>query len=169
LATQNPVELEGTFPLPEAQLDRFLMRVRLGYPSEEAEHQILLRHGAGDVLETLQPVPGPGLAALQAAATAVAVSDDVRGYIVRLSRATREHSAVELGASPRGTLYLYRAARAAAAIAGRGYVTPDDVKRLALPVLGHRVIVDPGVELRGGGGDEIVREIVDRIPVPVEP
>jgi MoxR-like ATPase len=169
LATQNPVELEGTFPLPEAQLDRFLLRVALGYPEEAEEHEILLRHAATSPLATLEPVTtAEEIAELQAAAHTVHVGDAVRDYLVRLVRATRAHGLIELGASPRATLALYRSAQALAAIRGRDFVLPDDVKRLAGPVLAHRLIVSPQARLRGRSTAQILDEIVGSVPVPVE-
>ncbi|HIQ00814.1 MAG TPA: AAA family ATPase [Anaerolineales bacterium] len=147
LATHNPIELEGTFPLPEAQLDRFLMRISIGYPEEQEENQILLRFEREDPLEKLEPV---------------------RSYIVQMTRATREHKAVELGVSPRGTLGLYRTAQALAALRGRTFVTPDDVKELALPVLSHRIIINPQGWLRGQRPEEVLMDIVESVPVPVE-
>jgi len=169
IATQNPVELEGTFPLPEAQVDRFLMRLRLGYPDEAAEHAILVRHAGGDGLARIEPLADlADLGALRAVARAVRVGDVVRGYIVDLARATRDHPAIELGASPRGTLFLYRAAQARAALDGRDFVLPDDVKDVAVPVLAHRLMVEPGIHLRGGSADALVEELVGSLPVPVE-
>jgi MoxR-like ATPase len=169
LATQNPIELEGTFPLPEAQVDRFLMRLALGYPSEQDEHTILLRYEHQDPLESLQPSIGAqDLLALQEQARAVLVEDSVREYVVDVVRATRAHSAVELGVSPRGTLALYRTAQALAAVRGRKFVIPDDVKYLAPQVLTHRIIINPQTRLRGRRPEEIMSEIVDTVPVPVE-
>jgi MoxR-like ATPase len=169
LATQNPIELEGTFPLPEAQVDRFLMRVALGYPSEQDENSILLRYEHEDPLDTLEPVIGAqDLVALQAQVRSVLVEESVRRYVVHVVRATREHESVELGVSPRGTLALYRTAQALAALRGRKFVIPDDVKYLAPPVLTHRLIISPQTRLRGRRPEEIVAEIVDTVPVPVE-
>ena len=169
LATQNPIELEGTFPLPEAQLDRFLMRISIGYPDESEENDILLRFEQEDPLETLQAVvEAADLLAMQQQIREIEVQDRVREYIVRLARTTREHEAVELGVSPRGTMGLYRTAQALAALRGRGYVTPDDVKALALPVLSHRIIINPQVRLRGQRPDEVLIDIVRSVPVPVE-
>jgi MoxR-like ATPase len=169
LATQNPIELEGTFPLPEAQVDRFLMRVALGYPSEEDENSILLRYEREDPLERLEPVIRvEELLAMQEQVRSVLVEDSVRHYIVHVVRATREHQAVELGVSPRGTLALYRTAQALAILRGRKFVIPDDVKYLAPPVLTHRLIISPQTRLRGRRPEEIVAEIVDTVPVPVE-
>ncbi|NLS76301.1 MAG: MoxR family ATPase [Chloroflexi bacterium] len=169
LATQNPIELEGTFPLPEAQIDRFLMRIKLGYPSEQEENEILMRFERQDPLENLQPVlSADELRQLQAARADVRVDASLREYVVRIARATREHSAVQLGVSPRGTLALYKAAQALAAIRGRDYVVPDDIKALAAPVLTHRIIVSPQTRLRGRTPQEVIRETVDAVPVPVE-
>jgi len=169
LATQNPIELEGTFPLPEAQIDRFLMRVALGYPSKEDENAILLRYEREDPLDTLQPVfQAEELLAMQQQVRSVLVEESVREYVVDVVRATREHAAVELGASPRGALALYRTAQALAAVRGRGFVIPDDVKYLAPPVLTHRIIISPQTRLRGRRPEEVMAEIVDTVPVPVE-
>jgi len=169
LATQNPIELEGTFPLPEAQVDRFLMRVSLGYPSKQDESAILLRYERDDPLETLQPVvQAEDLLALQERVRSVLVEDTVREYMVDVVRATRDHDAVELGASPRGTLALYRAVQALAAVRGRAFVIPDDVKYLAPPVLTHRIIISPQTRLRGRRPEEVMSEIVDTVAVPVE-
>ncbi len=169
LATQNPIELEGTFPLPEAQIDRFLMRVALGYPSKEDENTILLRYEREDPLDTLSPViQADDLLALQEQIRTVLVEESVREYVVDVARATREHEAVELGASPRATLALYRTAQALAAIRGRGFVIPDDVKHLAPSVLTHRIIISPQTRLRGRRPEEVMAEIVETVPVPVE-
>jgi MoxR-like ATPase len=169
LATQNPVELEGTFPLPEAQIDRFLVRFGLGYPDAAGENELLVRHADVDPLVALRPLVGlPDLDALRAGVRAVTVNDVVRGYIVDLCRATREHSGVELGVSPRGTLYLQRAAQAWAAMAGRDFVLPDDVKAVARPVLAHRIAIDPATELRGGAVAVVLDDVLSAVPVPVE-
>ena len=169
LATQNPIELEGTFPLPEAQVDRFLMRVALGYPTEDEEHDILLRFEREDPLDALTPVvEAEEVLEMQAAVRRVHVAEAVRSYIVSVARATRDDPAVELGASPRATLALYRTAQALAAIRGRDYVIPDDVKYLAPYVLTHRLILSTQTRLRGRSAEEIVRDIVERVPVPVE-
>jgi MoxR-like ATPase len=169
LATQNPIELEGTFPLPEAQVDRFLMKLALGYPNEEDENTILLRYEREDPLETLEPVlPADDLLAMQEQIQTVLVEASVREYIVSVVRATREHDGVELGVSPRGTLALYKTAQALAAIRGREYVIPDDVKYLAPPVLTHRIIISPQTRLRGRRPEEVMMEIVNTVPVPVE-
>ena len=169
LATQNPIELEGTFPLPEAQIDRFLLKLKLGYPSEEQENDILLRFETEDPLETLAPVAqDTDILEMRREASGVRVEQSVRSYIVRVARATREHAAVDLGVSPRGTLALYKTAQAFAAIRGRDYVIPDDVKRLAPHVLTHRIMISPQTRLRGRMPEEVMMEIVDSVSVPVE-
>jgi MoxR-like ATPase len=169
LATQNPVELEGTFPLPEAQLDRFLLRVRVGYPSEKDEEVILHRFKNDEPLESLRPIVSAEQAiALQKVIRQVGWQPEVERYLLTIVRATREHPAVTLGASPRGTLALYRACEAYAAMQGRDYVQPDDVKRLAPSVLAHRLLTTTRTRLRGSGSEAIIREIVEATPVPVE-
>jgi len=169
LATQNPIELEGTFPLPEAQIDRFLMKVALGYPSESDENTILLRYEREDPLETLEPViQASDLLAMQQQVKEVLVEESVRDYAVKVVRATRQHAAVELGVSPRGTLALYKTAQALATLRGRQFVIPDDVKYLAPPVLTHRIIISPQTRLRGRRPEEVMAEIVETVPVPVE-
>jgi MoxR-like ATPase len=169
IATQNPVELEGTFPLPEAQLDRFLLRLRLGYPSEEDEDRMLQRFEAASPLETLAPViDAPTLVTLARRLQRLYVAPPVRRYIVRLVQATRAEPAFELGASPRAALALFRAARARAALDGRDYVLPDDVKQLVGPVLAHRLILSTQARLRGRDVEQLLAEVVERIPVPLE-
>jgi len=169
MATQNPVELEGTFPLPEAQLDRFMLRVRMGYPEEAEERAILRRFRVDDPLATLEPVAGPEeLAAMQRACREVLVGEAAEGYAVAVSRATRGHADIELGLSPRGTLALYRGAQALAALRGRDYVKPDDVKYLAPAVIAHRLMLNVESGLRGRVADELVAEVVAAVPVPVE-
>src|SRR5437870_678990 len=169
IATQNPVELEGTFPLPEAQLDRFLLRVQIGYPSEEEEQAILHRFKQEEVLETLQPViSAEQILELQHAIRQVSWQPEVERYLLAIVRATRGHASVQLGVSPRGTLALYRACEAFAAMQGREYVLPDDVKRLAPSVLAHRLLTTTRARLRGSATDAIMKEIVETIPVPVE-
>ncbi len=168
IATQNPIELEGTFPLPEAQMDRFLMRVRLGYPGEEEEEEILVRYQERDPLDELGPVVDvPTLLRLQQEVRRVRVAEPVRRYIVQVTRATRAHPAVTLGASPRGTLSLFHTAQALAALRGRAFVIPDDVKYLAGPVLTHRIHISPQTRLRGRTPEEVIQEIIDEVPVPV--
>ncbi len=168
LATQNPVELEGTFPLPEAQLDRFLVRLSLGYPSEDDEDALLERGPA--VFDALGAVASPEeVLAAVAACAQVRVQEDVRRYVVQVSRATRSDPDVRLGASPRATLALFRAAQALAAIHGRDFVTPDDVKYLAKPVLAHRLIAGLEAKLRGRDAHSIIDSILDKVAVPLEP
>jgi MoxR-like ATPase len=168
-ATQNPIELEGTFPLPEAQVDRFLLKLKIGYPGEADEGDILLRFERADPLETLQAVTAPeALIELQHAVRQVRVEDSVREYVVKVARATRDHPAVSLGVSPRGTMALYHTAQALASIRGRDYVIPDDVKELAPHVLTHRIIINPQTRLRGRTPQEVVMDVVDQVPVPVE-
>jgi len=169
LATQNPIELEGTFPLPEAQLDRFLLRVRVGYPSEEEEQAIMHRFKNAEPLDTLQPVASADqIVALQQVIRQVNWQPEVERYLLAIVRATRAHSSVSLGVSPRGTLALYRACEAYAAMQGRDYVQPDDVKRLAPGVLAHRLLTTTRARLRGGESSAIIQEILDSTAVPVE-
>lgn len=169
LATQNPVELEGTFPLPEAQIDRFLLRIAIGYPSEAEENAILERFRLTDPLPDLQPVTTPDeITRMQGERRQVRVEESVRGYVVRVARATRTHQEIELGASPRATLALYQASQAWAAIHGREYVLPDDVKFMAPHVLTHRLMISPQAQLRGRQPEELVAGIVETVPVPVE-
>jgi MoxR-like ATPase len=169
LATQNPVELEGTFPLPEAQLDRFLMKIGLGYPTEEQENDILLRFERQDPLDELQSVADPEtITDMQNRVREIRVETSVRQYIVNVCRATRVHEDVELGASPRATMALYRTCQALAAIRDRDYVLPDDVKFLAPFVLTHRLIIAPQTRLRGRQPEDIIRDVVNTVKVPVE-
>lgn len=169
LATQNPVELEGTFPLPEAQLDRFLLRVAIGYPTQEEENRILERFRLEDPLEGLGAVTSAEeIIALQAVRRRVRVEDSVRDYIVRIARATRGNADIQLGASPRATMSLYQVSQAWAFIHGREFVLPDDIKSVALPVLCHRMIIAPQAQLRGRNANELVADIVSAVPVPVE-
>jgi MoxR-like ATPase len=166
IATQNPIEYEGTFALPEAQLDRFMLRIRLGYPSAREELLIL------DEQKRVHPIDGiaqvlsaEDLRELQTSVKEVYVDPGVADYIVRLTASTRDHADVYLGASPRGSLNLYKASQARAALAGRDYVIPDDVKELAVPVLGHRLIVRSQASLREIDADAIVREVMTSVPV----
>jgi MoxR-like ATPase len=169
LATQNPIELEGTFPLPEAQVDRFFMKLELGYPTEEEENTILLRFERDEPLERLQTVVDEAtILEMQRIVRTVRVEASVRDYVVAIVRATRAHQSVELGASPRGSLYLYHAAQAYAALHGRSFVLPDDVKYLAPFVLTHRLIISAQTRLRGRDAEQIVKEVMDAVPVPVE-
>jgi MoxR-like ATPase len=168
LATQNPIEFEGTFALPQAQLDRFLLRVRIGYPDEGAERAIARRHqAAAEPLDAIAPVVDAAeLLALRDAVRRVHVADEVEAYAVRLVRATRAHSDLQLGASPRATVALYRAAQAMALLAGREFVLPDDLKALVRPVLGHRLVVDLDQSLRGASVDSALGAILTTVAVP---
>jgi MoxR-like ATPase len=169
LATQNPIELEGTFPLPEAQLDRFLMRINLGYPSE-LDEEALVGRGAALSAQVLEPVVSTEQV-LEAVASSgrVRIHDDVRHYLVQVARATRTDPDVRLGASPRATLALHRACQTWASMQGRDFVVPDDVKHLAVPVLAHRLMSSLEARLRGRDATTVVESILDRVPVPVEP
>jgi MoxR-like ATPase len=167
LATQNPIEYEGTFPLPEAQLDRFLLRIRLGYPSKYDEIQVLDRQQFRHPIEELKGVVAVDeLFAAQEAVKAIYVAAAVKDYIVELSNHTRSHADVYLGASPRGSLALHRTAQARAAIQGRDYVLPDDIKALALSALAHRVILGPAARLRDLTAESVVQEILKKVAVP---
>jgi len=167
MATQNPIELEGTFPLPEAQLDRFLLRVRVGYPDKDEEMAILERFQQGDPLLDLKAVAHPGqIAGLQQTRKGIHISHPVREYITNLVGATRSSTSFRLGASPRGSLGLMRAGQALAALRGREYVLPDDIKSLAVPVLAHRLILKEEKRLRGETPEHSLEEIIRQIPVP---
>jgi MoxR-like ATPase len=167
LATQNPIEYEGTFPLPEAQLDRFLLRIRLGYPNPVEEVDILSRQQIQHPIETLgKVIEEVDLLMIMDAIKTVHVSDLVKQYAVEVVNHTRKYDDVYLGASPRGSLGLFRASQALAALDGREYVLPDDIKKLAVPVLAHRIIVGPAARLRELTSERIVKEIIENIPVP---
>jgi MoxR-like ATPase len=169
MATQNPIELEGTFPLPEAQLDRFLMKIGLGYPSAAEENDILLRFERQDPLETLESVASAeAILEAQGLVRQVRVEDSLRHYIVNVCRATRAHEDIELGASPRATMALYRTCQALAAVRGRDFVIPDDVKVMAPYVLTHRLVVNPQTRLRGRRPEDVIRDVVNTVAVPVE-
>lgn len=169
IATQNPVELEGTFPLPEAQLDRFLVRLRLGYPGEDDEDEILARFETASPLDALQPVvEAHELVRLAEALGRLHVDPSVRRYAVRLVQETRSDPSFELGASPRAALALFRAARARAAVEGRDFVLPDDVKTMARYVLPHRLILSTQSRLRGRDADDLLADVLERVPVPIE-
>jgi MoxR-like ATPase len=168
IATQNPIELEGTFPLPEAQIDRFLMQLRLGYPTEAEEDEILLRYERDDPFMSLQAVASAAdVLELQREVREIHITDDVRHYILQVVRTTREHEAVDLGVSPRGTLALFKGSQALAALRGRNYVIPSDVQHLCAPVLTHRLHISPQIRLRGRTPAEVVAEITGSVPVPV--
>lgn len=169
MATQNPIELEGTFPLPEAQLDRFLMKIGLGYPSETEENNILVRFEKSDPLENLESVVDPqAILAMQASVRLIRVEASVRNYIVNVCRATRSHLDIDLGASPRATMALYRTCQALAAIRGRDYVLPDDVKTMTPYVLTHRLIIGAKTRLRGRQPADIIKDVVNTVAVPVD-
>ena len=169
LATQNPIELEGTFALPEAQLDRFVLRIAMGYPDEDDERRIARRHQAvaeplDDVAAVIQPEQA---LELRTASRTVHVSEDVERYGVALVRATREHADVRLGASPRASVALYRAAQSWALLGGRGFVLPDDMREIAHAVLDHRLLLEVDRELRGATVTGVVQEVLDTVPVPM--
>ncbi|MDX1468633.1 MAG: MoxR family ATPase [Acidimicrobiia bacterium] len=167
IATQNPLEHEGTYPLPESQLDRFMMRVVIGYPSREKELEILDTHGVRSAYQGLEPVASLGdVSDMISWAQAITVSSSVKSYVLDIVAATRSHPGIALGASPRSSLFLVRLARARAAAAGRGYVLPDDIKALAIPVLDHRMAMHPDAMMRGETADVALMEILDRLSVP---
>jgi MoxR-like ATPase len=167
MATQNPIEYEGTFPLPEAQLDRFMMNISLGYPKTADEMKILDTHQHHHPLEDLtQIMTAEELVQIQQQIRSIHVDPSIREYIVGIANATRNHPNVYLGASPRGSLALFRATQALAAIRGRGYVIPDDVKMLAKPTLAHRIIVNPAARVRGITSVATLEEILQSVPVP---
>jgi MoxR-like ATPase len=170
-ATQNPVDFEGTYPLPEAQLDRFLLKIRVAYPTEAEELQILERHhasgGAGLLEEAaITPIPASLLAAARAEVRAIRVEPELAGYIAAIARRTREWPTLLLGASPRAALSLMFVAQAIAAFDGRDYIVPDDVKRAALPVLRHRMMLKPEAELEGFDADRALTDVLAAVPVP---
>jgi len=167
MGTQNPIELEGTFPLPEAQLDRFLVKLRLGYPNHQEEMSILERFREHDPLGNLKAVASPEqITEIQAARKKIKISLPVREYIAGIVRATRENASLRFGASPRGSLGLMRAGQALAALRGRGFVLPDDIKHLAEPVLAHRLILTDEERLRGGTAERLLEEMVAQVTVP---
>jgi MoxR-like ATPase len=168
LATENPIEYEGTYPLPEAQLDRFLIRTRIGYPTPDAEWEILRRRleRSGDEVELRPVVDRDGLLAMQAAVEQVHVSEAIGRYIVELVTATRSARGVEVGSSPRGSLALMKLARVRAALDGRAFVVPDDVKQLAIPALAHRLTMRPELWTQSASDEEIVGQTLDEVPVP---
>ena len=169
MATQNPIEMEGTFPLPEAQLDRFMLRIRLGYPTPEEESDILLRFERDfEPPEIDAVIDAAELSEMQALVNQVLVDDAVRMYIVEIIQSSRINQSLTLGASPRAGLALYKTSQARAALNGRDFVTPDDVKELALPVLSHRLIVASNARLRGRTAGQVLREILAGVSVPIE-
>jgi MoxR-like ATPase len=167
IATQNPIEHEGTYPLPESQLDRFMMRLSVGYPSRHSELEILDTHGTRSPLEELNAVTDAGeVITLTKMAHDVHVAPTLKHYIVELAESTREHSDVYLGVSPRASLYLLKAARAMAASRGRDYVVPDDIKDLAIPVLAHRILLSPEAQMRGARAEDVLESLLGRVPIP---
>ena len=172
IATQNPIEQQGTYPLPEAQLDRFLFHIAVDYPSREAEVEIVRRHGRQSVVPRIEDfglrrvADGPSLESMRGAVAAITLTDDLIGYIVDLVRATRNHSSLEVGASPRAASMLAAAARARAALEGRDFAIPDDVKALAVPALRHRVVATARADIEGFAAAKVLREIVERTPAP---
>ncbi|HMC89315.1 MAG TPA: MoxR family ATPase, partial [Gemmataceae bacterium] len=168
IATQNPIDHEGTFPLPEAQLDRFLIRLALGYPGPEEESKMLQRLQHGHPIDELNPVVSAAdVVACQDAIRDIHVDDKVRRYLLEIVQRTREHDDVHLGGSPRASIALFRTAQALAAMSGRNYVLPDDVKRMVVPVLGHRLILRPESRLRKVTPAAVLNEIVPEVAVPV--
>lgn len=169
MATLNPVEMEGTFPLPEAQLDRFMVRASLGYPEREEESSMLDRFKAGEYPDAIRPVATAGdILSARKSVDGVRVDDTVRDYLLDIIAKTRSSASLRLGASPRASLALQHAAQGRAAMNGRSYVLPDDVKQLAVPVLAHRLLAETTTQLRGQATAEIVREITESTPVPIE-
>ena len=168
LATQNPVDFVGTYPLPEAQMDRFFLRISIGYPSPEEEMDMLERYtGQVTPMQTLAPVcGGPEIIALQEQLGTVYASPEARSYVAALVSMTRNHPSLQLGASPRGSIALLRAAQACALLAGRDYVLPDDIRRMALPVLSHRLILTPEARMKGVSAQQVLAQLIDTVPVP---
>ncbi len=168
IATQNPIEHEGTYPLPEAQRDRFLLQLEIGYPTRQAEVDILSTHGQSSTLNDIAPVAdAPTVGDMISACRTVHVAETLKRYIVDLVRATREHADLALGASPRAALGLLRAARAAAASDGRDYLVPDDIKDLAVPVLAHRVILAPEAQMVGRTTADVLADLIEYVPIPI--
>lgn len=167
IATQNPIEHEGTYPLPEAQLDRFMMRVTMGYPDRTKELEMLQAHGARSTFDDLKAViQAEDVVRMSEIARSVHVADVLRGYLIDIAEATRTHPDVLLGASPRATLFLQRSARAIAAADGRDYASPDDVKSVLAPVLNHRLVLRPDAQMRGTTVEDVLEEVRGTVPVP---
>jgi MoxR-like ATPase len=167
IATQNPVEHEGTYPLPESQLDRFLLRIQMGYPNRAAELDMLDTHGQGSMVEDLEPVVAPSAVKTMVEVTkSIHVAPALKGYIVDLAAATRRHPGLSLGMSPRAALSLQRASRALAASNGREYVIPDDIKALVGPVLEHRLSLSPDAQLAGSRPADLLAHVLQAVPVP---
>lgn len=168
MATQNPIELEGTFPLPEAQLDRFILKIHLGYPDRQEEIDIMKRFQKTDPYQSLQPVMAPDdIKRLQDNRRNISVSDTIRSYISDIVMATRNRAELDFGVSPRGSLGLMKSAQALAGLKGRDYVTPDDVKYLTIPALAHRIVLQEAEKMKGNTAERILSSIVESIPVPV--
>jgi MoxR-like ATPase len=167
IATQNPIEHEGTYPLPESQLDRFMMRLSMGYPNRTSELEILDTHGSRTLLDELHAVTDAAeVSALVGMAREVYVAPSLKSYIVDITEASRDHTDVFLGASPRASLFLLRAARASAASQAREYVIPDDIKNLAVPVLAHRVLLSPEAQMRGSSAEDVLESLLSQVPIP---
>ncbi|MGI6688901.1 MAG: AAA family ATPase [Christensenellales bacterium] len=168
LATQNPIDFVGTYPLPEAQMDRFFLRIRIGYPSIEEEMDVLDRFsGSESPMKSLQAVCGAGeIMAMQEAIGAIYCSREVRSYVATIAAATRNHQSLQLGVSPRGAIALIRAAQAVAMLFGREYILPDDVRQMALHVLSHRLVLTSEARMKGVSAEDILRHIIDTLPVP---
>ncbi len=169
IATQNPAEYEGVYPLPESQLDRFAMRLSIGYPSPEAEKTLIRSQRIEHPLEALKPVTDVAqIRAMQSYVRSIAISDNIYDYILRLAQATREHSQIMLGLSPRGALTLARTAQALAATQGRDYVLPDDVKAVAPPVMSHRLLPHPEVRMSGFSADRLIADLLHSVPIELK-
>jgi MoxR-like ATPase len=169
IATQNPVEIQGTFPLPEAQLDRFLMKIKLGYPTLEEGKEILSRFNGDNPLDYMEAVGNAShIADAQASFSAVFVNDVIKEYILKIAEATRQHQGVALGVSPRGCLAIMKSAQVWAILKGRDYVLPDDVQDIAVPVLSHRIILKGNARVRGTAAEEIIQGILEGVPAPTE-
>jgi len=167
IATQNPIEHEGTYPLPEAQLDRFMMRLGIGYPSRAKELEMLDTHGERSTFDELTPViHADDVVKMAGIANRIHTSDAVRGYVIDIADSTRSHPDLLLGASPRATLFVQRATRTRAAIQGRTYVTPDDVKAMLGPILNHRMVLQPEAQMRGTSIDKVIEDVAGSVPVP---
>lgn len=168
LATQNPIEYEGTYPLPEAQIDRFIMRLSVGYPSEDEEQEILNRMKQGDIgdIKVEEVIDPKDILEMQKTIQQVHIDNDLQNYIVKLVQNTRNESRVEVGISPRGSIALFKLAKAHAAFYGRDYVVPDDVKSVAIPALSHRLILKAEARVRGVKPDDVIKEIINKTPVP---
>ena len=168
MATQNPVDFVGTYPLPEAQMDRFFLRIQIGYPSIEEETDVLERYtGQVTPMETLTPVCGADeIIAMQNQLGAVYASREARSYVATITAMTRSHAALQLGASPRGSIALLRAAQACALLSGRDYVLPDDIRHMALPVLSHRLVLTPEARMKGISASQVLSQLIETVPVP---